>query len=55
MFKNVLIRLPETLYKALRKKAIDENLSLKQVFIMLSELYISGKINLLEVKNGSKK
>ncbi len=48
--KHILIQVPDDLYKAVKKKAIDDNLSLKQIFIRFSELYITNKIDMKEGK-----
>jgi len=49
--RHILIQIPVDLYKAVKKKAIDDDLSLKQIFISLSQLYITNKIDIKEVKN----
>lgn len=49
--RHILIQVPVDLYKSVKKKAIDDDLSLKQIFIRFSELYITNKIDIKEVKN----
>ncbi|HRS22870.1 MAG TPA: hypothetical protein P5562_01830 [Candidatus Woesebacteria bacterium] len=42
--------MPDDLYKSVKKKAVDDDLSLKQIFIRFSELYITNKIDMKEGK-----
>lgn len=49
--KAILIQLPEELYKKIKIKAIQEDLSFKYIYIELSKYYVENKINIKENKN----